>query len=108
MKKTIALTHPKLNPARWVDAIKHDIKKYLRRERNKTLPKGAAYWTFDCRFGATEDTAEEVFTSDLNKHIDTAVVNEWAEFYVEILARAAHHEPKVQQVVNNEDDVWDE
>lgn len=107
MKKTIALTHPKLNPARWVDAIKHDIKKYLRRERNKALPKGADYWTFDCRFGATEDTAEEVFTSDLNKHIDTAVANEWSEFYVEILARAANHEPKAPPVVN-EDDVWDE
>ena len=107
MKKTIALTHPKLNPARWVDAIKYDIKKYLRRERNKTLPKGADYWTFDCRFGATEDTAEVVFTSDLNKHIDTAVAEQWSEFYVEILARAARHEPKAQQLANEDDD-WGE
>lgn len=107
MKKTIALTHPKLAPARWVDAIKHDIKKYLRRERNKALPKGADYWTFDCRFGATEDSAEVVFTSDLNKQIDMAVANEWSEFYVEILARAANHDPKALQAANEDED-WDE
>lgn len=93
MKKTIALNHPKLQPARLVDAIKNDIKRYLRRERNKALPIGADYWTFDCRFGSTEETADVVFTSDLNKHIDEAVAQELPEFYVEILARAANHEP---------------
>lgn len=93
MKKTFALTHPKLKPARLVDAIKHDIKKYLRRERNKALPAGTDYWTFDCRFGASEDSAEVVFTSELNKHVDEAVAQELPEIYVEILARAANHEP---------------
>lgn len=93
MKKIFTLTHPKLQPARLVDAIKHDIKKYLRRERNKALPAGADYWTFDCRFGPSEATAEDVFPSDLNKHIDAAVAQELPEFYVEILARAANHEP---------------
>ncbi len=93
MKKIIALNHPKLQPARLVDAIKNDIKRYLRRERNKALPTGADYWTFDCRFGSSEETADVIFTSDLNKHIDEAVAQELPEFYVEILARAANHEP---------------
>ena len=94
MKQTFALTHPKLKPARLVDSIKHDVKKYLKRERNKALPKGTDYWTFDCRFGATKDAAEEVFTSELNKHIDSAVEQGLEQFYIEILARAAKHEPK--------------
>ena len=95
MKKTIALTHPKLQPARLVDSIKYDIKKYLNRERRKALPADADYWTFDCRFGATEADASKIFTSEINKHIDAAVAQELAEFYVEILARACQHKPRL-------------
>lgn len=95
MKKTIALTHSKLNVARLVDAIKHDIKKYLARERRKPLPAGTDYWTFDCRFGATEEAATTIFTSDINKHIDAAAAQELSQFYIEILARACQHQPRV-------------
>jgi hypothetical protein len=94
MKKTIALTHPKLQPARLVDSIKYDIKKYLNRERRKSLPVGMDYWTFDCRFGASADVAEKIFTSEINKHIDAAVAQELESFYVEILARACKHKPR--------------
>lgn len=94
MKKTIALTHSKLNTARLVDAIKHDIKKYLARERRKALPDGTDYWTFDCRFGASEEVAKKIFTSEINKHIDAAVAQELAEFYIEILAKACKHQPR--------------
>ncbi|WP_375057978.1 DUF6172 family protein [Zobellella sp. DQSA1] len=94
MKKTIALTHPRLKPARLVDSIKHDIKKYLNRERRKTLPAGMDYWTFDCRFGASEEVAEKIHTSEINTHIDAAVAQELPGFYVEILARACNHQPR--------------
>jgi hypothetical protein len=94
MKKTIALTHPKIVTARLVESIKHDIKKYLGRERRKTLPEGTDYWTFDCQFGPSQDAAVEVYTSEINKKIDEAVEQELTEFYVEILARAATHKPK--------------
>jgi len=94
MKKTFALTHAKLNTARLVDAIKYEIKKYLNRERRKSLPENMDYWTFDCRFGASDDVAQKVFTSEINKHIDAAVAQELESFYVEILARACKHKPK--------------
>ncbi|MFT4763472.1 MAG: hypothetical protein ACI9OH_000559 [Oleispira sp.] len=94
MKKTIALTHPKIVTARLVESIKHDIKKYLGRERRKTLPEGTDYWTFDCKFGPSQDAAVAVYTSEINKKIDEAVEQELTEFYVEILARAAAHKPK--------------
>ena len=51
MKKTFELTHPKIKLARRVDAVKHEVKKYLKRERNKKLPADADYWDFDCKFG---------------------------------------------------------
>lgn len=94
MKKTIALTHVKLKPARLVDSIKHDIKKYLNRERNKPLPEGMDYWTFDCRFGASEDVAEVIYTSEINKRIDAAVEQGLAEFYIEIISKSENHKPK--------------
>ena len=100
MKRTIALTHPRLKTARLVDSIKHDIKKHLNKERNKALPAGTDYWTFDCRFGPSEETAEVIHTSEINKYIDAAVAEELSEFYVEILARAANFEPKPQQTVD--------
>ncbi len=94
MKKTFTFTHPKLQPARVSDAIKHEIKKYLNRERRKQLPAGMDYWTFDCRFGATEDAAEKIFTSEINKRIDAALEQHLTGFYVEILARACQHQPR--------------
>lgn len=94
MQKTIALTHPKLKPARWVDSIKHDVKKYLKRERNKPLPSGMDYWQFDCEFGASKAVAAAIFTAEINKHIDSAVEQGLAEFYIAIQPRAAQRQPK--------------
>jgi hypothetical protein len=94
MKKNFSFTHPKIQPARVADAVKHEIKKYLNRERRKQLPAGMDYWTFDCRFGATEDAAEKIFTSEINKRIDAALEQQLAGFYVEILARACQHQPR--------------
>ena len=51
MKKTFVLSHPKIKLPRLVDSIRHEVKKYLRRERNKQVPDGADFWDFDCRFG---------------------------------------------------------
>lgn len=97
MKKTYALTHLKLKPARLVDSIKHDVKKYLNRERRKALPDGMDYWTFDCRFGPSEEKAVKLFTSEINQNIDALVAEEATEFYLEILAKACKHAPRVNE-----------
>jgi len=83
-----------------IESIKHDIKKYLGRERRKTLPEGTDYWTFDCKFGISQDAAETIFTSEINKKIDEAAEQELTEFYVEILVRAAAHIPKTDSASN--------
>ncbi|MCO4798786.1 MAG: hypothetical protein KC484_06205 [Colwelliaceae bacterium] len=90
MKKTFQLTHPKIKPARMVDAIKSEIKKYIKRERNKTLPEGADYWDFDCKFGLKEQTADIVHLSAINKAIDEVVNAGELAFYVEILVKTAN------------------
>ncbi|NOU49143.1 hypothetical protein HG263_01070 [Pseudoalteromonas sp. JBTF-M23] len=97
MRKNFALTHPKLKPARLVDAIKYEIKKYLRRERNKNLPAGADFWDFDCRFGATQEQADVIKVAEINKHIDHAVGAELPSFYLEILAKPGHRAPLLDE-----------
>ena len=87
MKKTFKLDHPKIKVARVVESIKHDIKKYLKKERKKPLPTGVIYWGFDCKFGQSEDTAISVHLSSLNKNIDDLVANNIMTIYVEITAK---------------------
>jgi hypothetical protein len=95
MKKTFLLTHKKIKTPRLIDSIKHDVKKYIKRERNKQLPDGADFWDFDCKYGHTEATADIVHMSALNKCIDDAVKHELESFYLEILAKPANRTPKL-------------
>ena len=95
MKKTFSLTHEKIKTPRLIDSIKHEVKKYLKRERNKTLPAGVDFWDFDCKYGPSEDKAEEIHVSALNKSIDDAVKLELANFYLEVLVKPGYRTPKV-------------
>ncbi|ATC93299.1 DUF6172 family protein [Pseudoalteromonas tunicata] len=87
MKKTFVLSHPKIKLERLVDSFKFEAKKYIKRERNKKLPEGADFWDFDCRFGQTEEVAEEIRLSAINKCIDDIVSQNHGSFYLEILAK---------------------
>lgn len=87
MKKTYKLDHPKIKVPRVVDSIKHDIRKFLKKERSKPLPSGATYWGFDCKCGGAEETAVEVHTSSLIKSIDELVGSSSMTIYVEITAK---------------------
>ncbi len=89
LKKTFVLSHPKINLARLVESIKYDIKKYIKRERNKKLPEGVDYWDFDCKFGHTEEIAETIHISTINKHIDEAERLELESFYIEVMVKPA-------------------
>ncbi|MGO2013104.1 MAG: DUF6172 family protein [Pseudoalteromonas sp.] len=92
MKKTFTLNHEKIKYPRMVDAAKHEVKKYLKRERNKTLPDEANYWAFDCKFGNTAETAQVVHVAEITKHISEIERQELTSFYVEILARPAQRQ----------------
>ncbi len=89
MKKTFELTHPKIKVARMVESVKHEVKKYLKRERNKTLPEDADYWDFDCKIGKTEQTADVIHVAAINQQIDTLVAEDVTSFYLEVLVKPA-------------------
>ena len=87
MKKNFKLDLPNKNRDRALDSIKHEVRTYLRRERNKKLPEGVDFWDFDCRFGVEEDEAVVVPVSMITSCMDQAFAANAAGFYVEILAK---------------------
>ena len=88
MKKTYKLEHPKIKVPRVVDSIKHDIKKCLKKERKKPLPADTKYWGFDCKLGASEESAIELELSSFTKSLDKLVADGAMTVYVEIAPKA--------------------
>jgi len=104
MKKTFTLSHPKIKIDRLFEASRFEVKKYIKRERGKTLPTGADFWDFDCRFGDTEQEAKVIHLGDIGKHIGDVQERGLSSFYLEILAKPARRtkKPKEAKVAQNE------
>ena len=94
MRKIFPLQVEGKNPDRVLDAVKHEIRKYIKRERRRDLPEGADFWDFDCRFGRTKDDAEVVHFSALTARINEVAAEGSAQFYVEILAKPGKRTPR--------------
>lgn len=94
MRKTFQLHIEGKNRDRLLDAARHDIHRYLRRERRRALPEGTRFWDFDCRFGPSQDDATSVFEEDIIGLIDGVAASGATQFYVEIVARPGEGEPR--------------
>ena len=100
MKKTFKLTAPNKMPERQADAVKHEIKKYIKRERRKPFPDNFDCWEFDCRIGATEETAVDINITEISSKIDLIASKGHETFFLEVLVRPSYR-PK--QVPKSED-----
>ncbi|NVM88216.1 hypothetical protein FHT32_001855 [Variovorax sp. SG517] len=89
MRKTFQLQVEGKHPDRLLEAIKHEIRKYIKRERRRELPEGMDYWDFDCRFGASQESAEVIHLSAITGLIDGVAKEGGKQFYIEILAKPA-------------------
>jgi hypothetical protein len=97
MRKSFPLEVPNRKPPRVIEAIKNDVRKYLKRERGKPLPEGADFWGFDCRFGRDEANAEGIHEAEINQRIDLAAGGNWPAVYVEIFAKPEQRKRKPRQ-----------
>ncbi len=89
MKKIFKLTDEKKHEDRVLEAVKNDIRKYVKREKKKNLPnKATMYWDFDCKIGATADDAKVVEYEALIKALDEVKATGTTECYVEVMAKA--------------------
>jgi hypothetical protein len=104
MKKTFKLHIEGKNSDRLLDAIKHEVRKYVKREKGKTLPQGSNYWAFDCKFGVTAEAAEVLHLGEITKQMDVVSKAGGDSFYVEILARPAVRMPREREEMNDDYD----
>ena len=92
MRKIYPLRPEGKHPDRVLDAVKHDIRKYMKRERRDALPEGADFWDFDCRFGPDKDSAEVLHVGALIAALDALAQSGAATCYVELLAKPGHRQ----------------
>jgi hypothetical protein len=96
MKKNFLLQAEGKHPDRVLEAVKHDIRKYFKRERNRDVPKGVDFWDFDCKVGLSADTAEVVRVSAVIEAVDAAAQTGATSVYVEILSKHGVRVTKAQ------------
>ena len=98
MKKIFKLTDEKKHEDRVLEAVKNDIRKYVKREKKKDLPdKATMYWDFDCKVGATSDDADVVVYEELIKALDRVKATGATEVYVEVMAKAVQKPVKPEE-----------
>lgn len=94
MKKTFPLKAEGKNADRLLEATKHEIRKYVKRQRRVPLPEGVDFWDFDCRFGTSEAAATVVHFATITSLIDGVAKEGGDAFYLELLAKEGHRTPK--------------
>ena len=90
MKKTYALNIEGKNRDRLLDAAKHDIRKYVKRERARALPAGVDFWDFDCKLGTDQASAAVLHFASLITSVDTLAKEGADSFYVEVVTKHGH------------------
>ena len=110
MRKTYLLNVEGKNRDRLLEASKHDIRKYVKRERSRSLPAGVDFWDFDCKFGSNEASATVVHFATLMGLIDTTAQEGSEQFYVEVVTKHGHRtaRPQGAEVGAGDDENFDE
>ena len=87
MKKIFKIKQEKLKAERAVDAIKNELRKYIKREKKKTLPNNKTmYWDFECKFGKSPEFAKVCNFDFIITELSSVLLAGWEECYIEIIA----------------------
>ena len=105
MKKTFLLTDEKKDPQRVLDSIKHNIRKYIKREKRKNLPEGSNFWKINCKFGQSEESAVDIRFEDLIKNINEVSKQNLDSFYIELISEAVTMDFKKKEKVEEVEEV---
>jgi len=93
VKKVFQLKDEKKHEDRVLEAVKHEVRKYIKREKRKKL-SDTMYWDFDCKVGAEESSAQVVEFDALIKAIDAVKESGAGQCYIEIIAKAVEKPPR--------------
>jgi hypothetical protein len=94
MRKTFQLRLPGRADQRVVEAVKNEVRKYIKRERRKALPAGVDFWDFACRVGPDEAGAMGRHVEEIAAAIDQLAGSGGTTAYIEVLAKAGHRTRK--------------
>ena len=108
MRKNFPLQIDGRHPDRVLDAVKHDVRKYLKRERRRDLPEGIDFWDFDCKCGLQAEDAEVVHVAALVAAIDALAKAQATSIYIEILAKHGKRTPKPELIPLVDEDPEDD
>ena len=103
MKKTFKLEDGRRHPDRIIDAIKHEVRKYIKREKKKKLPEDTDFWKFECKSAINGEEPQTLEFIDITKAIDEAAASKAESLYLEIIAKATVKEKKVVQEETTEE-----
>ena len=92
MKKTFPLQAPGKDDARVRDKIRHEVNKYIRRERQKKLPEGFGTWEFNCKVGADAESAEHRGLKEVGGAIEAVALTGATAVYIEIVPVAGQRQ----------------
>jgi Family of unknown function (DUF6172) len=90
LKKTYLLKIEGKHPDRLLDAAKHDIRKYAKRERAKPLPEGVDFCDFDCKVGASATTGVTLHFAEVIGAVDALAKSGADQCYVEVTSKPGH------------------
>tara|TARA_B110000046_G_C12907419_1_gene361341 strand:+ start:293 stop:661 length:369 start_codon:yes stop_codon:yes gene_type:complete len=99
VKKIYELTAVNKEAERVIEAIKNDIRKYIKREKRKTLPEGMNVWNIDCKFAQNDADPVRIQFQDITKCIDEAAELDCKSIYIELLSNAIKKERKIEEVI---------
>jgi len=86
MKKTFKLKVENKNPDRLLEAIKNEIRKYIKREKRKPLTEEVDFWKLECKFAQNDDEPSEINFEDIMGHVNKAASQDCDSFYMEIIS----------------------
>jgi len=94
MNKSYKLIEEKRDKDRVVESIKHEIRKYIKREKNKPLPEDVDFWKLECKISKDSDKLAFVEFQNLIRTIDILVLEEAEILNIEILSFEGIKKPK--------------
>lgn len=106
MKKIFKLRAENKNPDRMLEATKHEIRKYIKREKKKKLPEDVDFWKFECKFAQNEDEPKEIDFINITELINEAYAKGCDSFYIEIISTKGYRqkaETKDSEIIAEEE-----
>jgi len=86
MKKTFKLNVENKHPDRLLESIKHEIRKYIKREKRKPLPEDVDFWDLKCKFAKNNEEPQIIDFNEITACINDASASKCDSFYMEILS----------------------